>query len=90
MYLSLNNKKKKKSSTIKIEESFFLCLVKEYKLKNIFQIVDLKGNFWMNVSDIRDGNKRGSETWYSLYKEITDIKEEKWSWVTMKDRFTRT
>lgn len=31
----------------------------------------------MNVSDITNGNKRGSEIWYSLYKGVIDIKGEK-------------
>lgn len=44
----------------------------------------------MNVSDTRDGNKKDSEAWYSLYKGIIDIKEDKWSRVTVNKRSTRT
>lgn len=44
----------------------------------------------MNISDTRDGNKKGSEAWYSLYKEVIDIKEDKWSWVTVNKKSTRT
>ena len=44
----------------------------------------------MNVSDPENGNKRVSEACHSWYKGATDIKEEKWSWVTVSERFIRT
>ena len=44
----------------------------------------------MTVCDIGAGNNRGSEACYSWYKGVIDIKEEKWSWVTVNERFSRT
>lgn len=87
MYLPLNNKQ---ISNMKIKESSSLCLDKEYKFKDSLKTVDVKGNIQMNVCDFRDGNKRGPEAWYSLHKGAIDIKEEKWSWVTVHKRVTRT